>query len=94
MQIKRLVIILSTVVLLLLIPIFAMQFTDEVNWNLDDFIVAAVLLFATIWGVDLIIRKVKRKKHRIALSIFVVGIFLLVWMELAFGIFGTAFAGS
>lgn len=31
--------------LLLLVPLVAMQFTDEVRWNLADFVVAGALLF-------------------------------------------------
>ena len=44
---KRLLGIILTVVLLLMIPLIAMQFTNEVKWSFPDFIVAAVLLLGT-----------------------------------------------
>jgi hypothetical protein len=86
MKNKRRLIISLTIVLLLLIPLIAMQFTAEVNWTPLDFMVAAVLLSITGFSIDLIARKVKRKKHRIYLSIATLLIFFLVWAELAVGI--------
>jgi len=44
MRNKRLIGIVLTVALLLLIPLIAMQFTNEVNWSPFDFIVMAILL--------------------------------------------------
>ena len=55
-------IILTAVVIILLIPLIAMQFTDEVNWNLPDFIVAGVLLLGTGLACELVLRKVKNIK--------------------------------
>lgn len=43
MKNKRLLIVLVTATLLL-IPLIAMQFTEEVNWNFAYFIVAGALL--------------------------------------------------
>ena len=90
---KRLLIIVTTVALLLLIPLIAMQFTNEVNWNLADFIVAAILLLSTGFAIDFIIVKVKKAKYRIALSLAVVMMLLLIWAELAVGIIGTPLSG-
>lgn len=91
---KRLVIISAFVIIPLLIPLIAMQFTTEVNWTLFDFIVAAVLLFSAAMAIDLIIRKVKEKTYRIIFSVIVLAVFLLIWAEIAVGIFGTPFAGT
>ena len=44
---NRLTIILSAAGLLLLLPLVAMQFTNEVNWTFSDFLVAGILLFGT-----------------------------------------------
>jgi protein-S-isoprenylcysteine O-methyltransferase Ste14 len=57
MQNKRRIIIFVLVVLLLLIPFLAMQFTSEVNWTLSDFLVAGVLLFGTGLLIELAFRK-------------------------------------
>lgn len=71
-----------------------MQFTDEVNWGILDFLIAGFLLFATGLILDLIIRKVKRPTISLLLAFMVLVIFLLVWAELAVGIFGTPFSGD
>lgn len=70
-----------------------MQFTDEVNWTLADFIVAGVLLLGTGLLCELVVRKVTKIEYRIALCIVILGAFLLIWAELAVGIFGTPFSG-
>jgi len=82
------------VLALLLIPLVAMQFTNEVNWSLFDFIIAAVLLFGTGFVIDLVIRKTKNIKYRVAILILIVIAFILIWAELAVGVFGTPFSGS
>lgn len=94
MQNKRLIGIVFTVVLLLLIPLIAMQFTDEVKWTLSDFVVMGVLLLGTGLLCELVIRKVKKVEYRIALCVALLAALFLVWAELAVGIFGTPFAGS
>jgi peptidoglycan/LPS O-acetylase OafA/YrhL len=91
---KRLLAIVLVVAFLLLIPLVAMQFTGEVNWTLRDFVTAGVLLLGTGLMCEFVIRKVKRKKYRIALIVAILAVLLLIWVELAVGIFGTPFAGS
>lgn len=85
---------MSTVTVLLLIPLIAMQFTNEVNWDISDFMVAAVLLLVAVFTYELISKKVKTPKYRTILSMVLLIIFLLIWAELAVGVFGTPFAGS
>ena len=94
MQNKRLIGILLTVVILLLIPLIAMQFTNEVKWTLFDFVVMGVLLFGTGLMCELVMRKVKKTGHRVILVAAILAALLLIWIELAVGIFGTPFAGS
>jgi len=93
-QNKRLIGIILTVALLLLIPLIAKQFTDEVKWTSFDFIVAGVLLFGTGLGCELVLRKVKKAKHRIIICLIILAAFMLIWLELAVGIFGPPFGGS
>jgi len=94
MQNKRLIIILLISASLLLIPLIAMQFTDEVNWTLFDFIIAGVLLMGTGLLIELVIRKIKQIRYRIAIIVAIVIFFLLIWAELAVGIFGTPLSGQ
>lgn len=91
---KRLIGILIAIGILLLIPLIAMQFTDEVNWTLYDFIVMGFLLIGTGLLCELVIRKVNKNYLRISLCFVLLLIFFLIWAELAVGIFGTPFAGQ
>ncbi|MDO9633627.1 MAG: hypothetical protein Q7J05_01110 [Paludibacter sp.] len=94
MKNKRLIIILITIAILLLIPFIAMQFTSEVNWELNDFIIMGFMLLFTGLSCELILRKVKSVKNRLLICGVILFAFLLVWAELAVGIIGTPFAGS
>ncbi|MGB5667516.1 MAG: hypothetical protein WBM53_11745 [Maribacter sp.] len=94
MKSKRLKFILLTLAILLLIPLIAMQFTAEVNWTPFDFVVAGFLLIGTGLIFDLVIRKIKNIKYRIATSLVLLIALLLIWAELAVGIFGTPLSGS
>lgn len=93
-QNKRLFIIITIVATLLLIPLIAMQFTEEVNWTILDFIVMGVLLLVTGLTGELIMRKTSNITLRFLLIAGLILLFLLTWAELAVGIFGTPFAGS
>ena len=84
---KRLIGILVAAGLILLAPLVAMQFTDQVNWGPFDFAVAGVLLFGTGFLVELTLQVMKKKKLRLAIVIFLLVLLVLVWVELAVGIF-------
>ncbi|MBL7047445.1 MAG: hypothetical protein ISR95_07480 [Candidatus Marinimicrobia bacterium] len=94
MQNIRQIVILSTSAILLLIPFIAMQFTDEVNWSLFDFVVAGALLLGTGQMCELVIRKIDKIKYRIAICVALLVVLILIWAELAVGIFGTPFSGQ
>ena len=88
MKNKRLKFILFTIVFILLIPLIAMQFTNQVNWNLLDFAVAGVLLTSGGFIIEVVLRKVNKDKYRVILIAAILIILLLFWAELAVGIFG------
>lgn len=81
-------------VMLLVLPLVAMQFTKEVNWTVSDFVIGGILLFGTAGIIDFVLRKVKSRRNRIILSVSVLLVLMLIWAELAVGLFGTPFAGS
>ncbi len=91
---NRLPLIILTVVTLLMIPFIAMQFSTEVNWSGFDFAVMGALLLGTGLTVEFFLRKVRTTKYRLVVCAAVVFAFLIVWAELAVGVFGTPFAGS
>ena len=91
---KRLATIIISAGILLLIPLIGMQFSNDVNWSLSDFVIAGILLFGAGLIFELILRIIKRKQTRILLVFILAAVLLLTWIELAVGLFGTPFAGS
>lgn len=79
--------IVLTAGFILLVPFVAMQFTNEVNWTLFDFVVAGVLLFVTGLHCELVLRKVTATRFRIVLCGILLATLLLIWAELAVGLF-------
>ncbi len=75
--------------LLLLLPLVAMQFTDEVVWDVTDFAFAGALLVGTGVTFELAARKTGNSAYRAAVGVALVAAFILVWMSLAVGIIGT-----
>lgn len=94
MKNKRLIVIVLISIAPLLIPSIAMQLTDEVNWTLFDFIIAGALLIGTGLIGELAIRKINKTKYRIAVCVALLIVLLLIWAELAVGIFGTPIGGQ
>jgi hypothetical protein len=71
------------VALILMVPLVAMQFTDEVQWGVLDFVVMGLLLFGTGLLLDVIARQVKSTSARIILSVATLGVLFVIWAELA-----------
>ena len=88
---KRLIGIFVTAAILLLIPLIAMQFTDEVNWTVFDFVMASILLLGTGLTGELVIRKGDNTMRRIAICLALLAALLIIWAELSVGIFGTPY---
>lgn len=80
--------------MVLLLPLVAMQFTSEVQWSASDFLVAGILLFGTGLLIEMVMRKTKKGVLRILAVLGVLLLFLLTWLELAVGIFGSPWAGT
>lgn len=75
-------------VLLLLVPLVAMQFTEEVRWGVGDFFIMGVLIFGSGLFYVLITRRMPNFINRIAMGSAVGSTFLLVWVNLAVGLIG------
>lgn len=73
----------------LMIPLVAMMFTNEVNWNLFDFIVMGILLLGTGLTYVLISRVSDSIAYRAAVGVAVVAGLILIWMNLAVGLIGS-----
>jgi len=74
--------------LLLLTPLVAMQFTDEVDWDLPDFVIIGTLMAAVCGAFELAARRTGDWAYRAAVGVAVVTAFLLIWVNLAVGIIG------
>jgi hypothetical protein len=79
----------GTAALILLLPLFAMQFTDEVVWDKTDFIVFGAMLVAAGGTFELAVRMSGNNAYRAAVGFAVAAAFVLVWMNLAVGVVGT-----
>ena len=86
MKNKRLILILASIAVILVIPLIAMQFTNEVNWTLSDFIIMGFLLLSAGLSCEIVLRKVPKTELRIAICIAIIAIFLVIWAQLAVGI--------
>ena len=72
----------------MLLPLLAMQFTDEVVWDLADFVVAGALLVGTGLMYELVARKADNVAYRAAVGIAVLTTLIIVWVNLAVGLIG------
>lgn len=86
--------ILYVVLLLLCIPLFAMQFNGSVHWSLGDFILMGLLLMGLGISITLILNRIKNRKKSLLYIWILIILFLLIWAELAVGIFNTPFVGA
>ena len=74
---------------LLLIPLLARW-----DWTAGDFVIMGTLLFGTGFLYSLITWKVSNPSRRAVIGIVLFLALLLIWAELAVGIFGSPIAGS
>ncbi|MGE5161386.1 MAG: hypothetical protein ACM3O5_07765 [Betaproteobacteria bacterium] len=72
-----------------LVPLVAMQFTDEVNWSLADVVVFGALLACAGAAFELAVRMSQSTAYRAAAGVGLAAAFLLVWVNGAVGIIGS-----
>lgn len=73
---------------LLAVPLVAMQFTREVDWDGSDFLVMGGLLAATCGAVEVGLRRSRDLRYRAAVGLAGLAGLLLVWANLAVGVIG------
>jgi hypothetical protein len=88
METKSIMRIALTTAFLLLLPLLAMQFTDEVVWGPFDFAVAGALLMGTGLAYEFVARRGPNVAYRAAVGMALAAALLLVWINLAVGIIG------
>jgi len=75
--------------LLLSVPMVAMQFTDEVKWDAADFFIMGSLIFTTGLSYALLTRASSNIISRVAFAIAIGSTFLLIWVNIAVGLIGS-----
>ena len=66
----------------------------EVNWGLFDFIIMGFLLILVGIGINFIENRTQNLKKRILFIGVLILMFMIIWVELAVGVFGSPFAGN
>jgi hypothetical protein len=94
MQLKDIGLVLAGTAAILMLPMLGMRFSEEVNWTLADFVLMGALLSGTGVMLMLVARNVGNPRYRMLAGAGLVLALLLVWAELALGVFCTPFAGS
>lgn len=77
----------GTIAGLLAVPALVMQFTHEFNWGPEDFAAAGVLLGLAGLGLEWAARAMISRTARLVIAAGVLALLLVVWAELAVGIF-------
>ena len=74
---------------LVLLPLLAMQFTDEVDWTAFDFAFAATLVAGVGVTYELAVRVSASRAYRAAVGVALAAGFLMIWVNGAVGIIGS-----
>ncbi len=74
--------------LILILPAVAMLVTGEMAWGPGDFLAAAILLGGAGLSLEFVVRVTRPSAARWAAGAAVLVALLVVWAELAVGIFG------
>lgn len=89
---KNIIRIILVTLLILAVPLAAMQFANEINWDVTDFVVMGALLLSVGFGYALSVSKVRSGKYRLLLAGLFLVVLFLIWAQLAVGLFGVPFA--
>lgn len=94
MKSKTIFYVLGVTLCLLAIPAIGMCFFNDIHWGVLDFLVMGSMFFITAISVSIVWKKVTRKKLRAVMTLLIVFLFLVIWAELAVGLFNSPFAGD
>lgn len=79
----------GTAGLLLLLPLAAMQFTDEVKWDLFDFIFIGALFGGIGLAFEVTVRMTSNSAYRGGVAVALAAAFLTIWVNGAVGMIGS-----
>lgn len=78
----------GTALVLLAVPLIAMQFTRDVHWTPSDFGFAATMLGALGLGIELTVRRSSNGYFRAGMACAMLAAFMIVWANAAVGMVG------
>lgn len=85
---QSLVKLTGTTAVLLAIPFTGMQFSNEINWSVSDFIISGIMIFSTGLAYVLFTRKHADLIYKAACALSLFSSLLMVWSNLAVGLIG------
>jgi hypothetical protein len=74
--------------LVLLVPLVAMRFTDEVMWDAFDFVVMCALICGVGTAYELVAANVSASTYRAGLGVALAAAFVMIWVNGAVGLIG------
>lgn len=84
----------SAAAALLCVPAIAMRYTSEVDWTASDFVVMGTLFAAILGAYEFLASRAPGFAYRAASVVATLGLFLLIWMNMAVGVIGTENNGA
>lgn len=91
---NRRTLIFAAAGILLALPAMNMMLGGDVKWSVFDFVIGGILLFGTAFALNFALDRISSKRNRVLAAGAILLVLVLVWAELAVGIFGTPLAGS
>lgn len=76
-------------VAIMLAPLIAMLFTDQVVWDVADFAVLGVMVFGSAGAYSLAVRIMPERSYLAGTGLALLATFALIWINLAVGIIGS-----
>ena len=73
--------------IILIIPLVGTIFSDQIDWEILDFLVMGTLLIIIGIALSAVSQKIKNSKKKFFYSLIILFVFFLIWAELAAGIF-------
>ena len=86
MNARKIARITIVTVAVLMIPLAAMQFSDDVLWTLSDFVLAGVLLLAAGLAYEVAASKTQQLRYKVAIAIGLAAVLIVIWLHLAVGL--------
>ena len=73
--------------IILIIPLVGSIFSDQIDWEILDFLVMGALLIIVGIALSAVSQKTKNSKKKFFYYLIILFVFFLIWAELAAGLF-------